>query len=401
MAAIKNKDILVTIFILIFIRFYSYEKCMTTWYAYSIEFPALIILIINFILNFRKSYKSLHFTNFVLILTLLPVISSISCKYYRGQSFFDSLNAAHMVFGLFFYFFLHKINYGKNKLENIVVMIAVIYMIIYIIQQYTYPVYAFYSRGDSYDDMGFYHQIEVRGGFYRFFMMGDQFSILSSFIMFERIVKRFTVKRFILLIISLFGIYLTGSRQYISLTLIIIALFTFYNIKKSSSKIKIILFVCVISVFSFYFISSSIQQTNEQLRTYKYDSRTMSISYFMNDFPSPVTYFIGNGIAFKNSAYGKRLDELAMDYNILESDVGILGLFHERGAIYIFCIFLFYWKFNKRYYNKLPTNLKMFFLYLVLNVMVMPIARLDQTIIVSIFLYLCDKNIYRYDYNIK
>lgn len=381
------------IIILIFIRFYSFTQCMGGWYENLIIFPALIFLLYCF-LSFKKKRTKLTFHSFIILLTISLLLSSISAKK-QGQSFFESLIACHIFFSLYIYYFLNKYRLKEKDIINILIRISIIYTAIYTIQQFTYPIYFFYTRGDHIDDMGYFHSVEIRNGIYRFFLLGDQLVILTFFYLVQNFLYYRNKKSLLFALICFIGILETGSRQY---TLIPIGIITLYLVFKSKQRIKNLFYLSIIAYCLLHFMSDTLSMTSEQFENKETDSRNATIAYIITDLnKNPLSILIGDGIPYKpNNPFGKKYESLGQ-MQIVPSDVGILGFLYQRGLIYILVIIIFYILFYKKYFHTLPLYLKMFFTYIVINIMVFPIARFDQAYLIGLFLYLCQINISKKD----
>lgn len=362
-------------------------------YEYLLILPSLFFFCYCFF-RVRTYNVYVKFNKFIVVYILLTLLSSISAKM-QGQPYMHSLNACHLVFSLFIYHFLCKYRITEKVLMKCVVTLSFVYVVIYAVQQFTYPVYYFYTRGDTVDEMGFFHALEIRNGIYRFFMLGDQMVILAFFYWIYKYMETQNSKVLFYSFFYYIGIFMTGSRQYTFLTLAIALIYIIFN---KRHKYRNVFIACFVLGLLFHFTSDSMNITSQQLAATESDSRFATFLYIISELSEkPFSLIFGDGIPYKTtSAFGARYEDLAMT-QIVPSDLGIIGYLYQRGLLFILLIISFYVMYYHNYYKNVPAYLKMFFIYLVFNVMVFPIARFDQCYLIGIFLYLTQIKLQKYE----
>ncbi|GHT48396.1 hypothetical protein FACS189440_11880 [Bacteroidia bacterium] len=143
-------------------------------------------------------------------------------------------------------------------------------------------------------------------------------------------------------------------------------------------------------------ISDALQSTKSQQ---KYSSlqedqfRSGGYTFFSNYWPHWSTYIWGNGIASNESKYGAELDDLITTNFILRADLGLFGLFNERGILFVLAIFYLYYKLFCSW-KYLPKYLKLTLLLMLVNIFVRSsFFHPSGVILFMIVLYLCDVSI--------
>ncbi|WP_460939617.1 hypothetical protein [Spirosoma humi] len=290
--------------------------------------------------------------------------------------------------GWLFYFILHYYKIQAEKLNKIILIVGVIWIILTFLQQYTFPNYWFFTRGEDVE------KLETRFGLYRYAIAGEYYVILAFYTAFVKYFSTKSIKSLFLLITFLFGIYLTVTRQ-----IIVSSVFCMFIYPIFISKVRVktrILILSVISLFVFlvylnrdYLFGSMIMATNEQLDD---NVRYAAYQFFLFEhWDHWITYIFGNGIAHIDSSYGKYIFGKIENQGIIQGDIGIIGILSQYGIFYIFITTALIMNSIKPIFRKIPSDLKLFFINLLMIIpLIFFFRNFSGYIFGSIILYLCD-----------
>ncbi|MEN2400557.1 hypothetical protein GKZ90_0012265 [Flavobacterium sp. MC2016-06] len=303
-------------------------------------FEFAIVFITIFLLANKWSKlkrKDLLFRKNVKYFILIPLISSFGAYFYHKQEFYWSLIELRIIFFWLFYFLLHAYDISESKIIKLTVKIGVIWALINIIQQFTFPFYLFRIDAgaggeDSIDAF-------IREGLLRFRISGQQYGMFLVFFSFYHFLK--TRKKILILyvIIGLLGFYYYGTRQFLFGILIGLVICAF--LVRGSSFHFSLLFLLIGGGLLIYnmdlLFGSLIKKSNEQLSSEDY-IRFLSADFYLNQFwPKDDWFsrFIGNGQSQNLSLYGKEMNSINSDLKFFSSDVGIIGGYSKFGVFYV------------------------------------------------------------------
>lgn len=328
----------------------------------------------------------------VFICILCPVISSVPCYLFHGQSFFDSIRA---IIGLSYpwllYFYLHKYKAPPRTIIKIICILGIIWTFLEIIQQFTYPSYWFASRG--YDSK---EEVALRNGVWRYMIQPWFIGYLAGVYYWFRYLNYRRIRDFLLMLLCLVGVYLYVTRVIIaSILFVILMSFLFVNKIKLSRKLTVLLLMLIASIPIYLywdlFFGEFYNQTVEQYENSDTDTRMLAILFYGYDyFPSTVCNFFGNGIPLPFSSYGKEIISYEEIQGLYRSDIGIIGDYNLYGGFYIICLFFALWKFFSS-----RKHLQSYQIYtmigLLLTYYIIPIFQEQhRNIVIAMFFYLCD-----------
>lgn len=293
--------------------------------------------------KYEKIDKIVMWTIFTILLGAIP-----ACISY-GQALYETIMAClRLSLGLFLYLVLRRWDYPVSSLIKIVTFASVIWVVLEVGQQFTYPVYWFYGRNTF--------NMEVRMGLYRFYIWGVDFVMLAlaywclkffSNIGTEQMKKYF----FILFAILAVGILCYCSRKHIYAFLLLMTI-PILKLKRKQRTIAlfIVLFALCLLFYNFY---DEFSAMNKESMAYQEDEkgefvRFVSAKYFLFDFSNDWTYYLfGMGLETYGSRLQKMLETLA-NYRIYQADVGIIGYFSKFGLIGTSAIIWYIIEFIKR-----------------------------------------------------
>lgn len=379
---------------LLFIIAFSINLWALVWFDFkSYQYIHLLIMIFfiwNIIINANKRLNQCFSKPFVIALLLLPLLSIFSCKVLHDQSITASLTVWRMHLGWLLYFILWYKKVSEQQCIKIICYIGIIYALITIGQQITYPFAPFGSRtiGSGYMENIAGGIVEKRFGFYRFGVEGLSYAIAAFFIC---IAKKVHYKHMILLILCLIiGIIACGNRQTIFSVCVAYCYYVLYRYNVKYRIVYIILISCV-ALFLYSFkevLFGTLANISEDLES----GRSFSYIYYFNEYISnPFSIFFGNGVGHESSAYGK--DIVYFNNNrVILSDIGMLGTLYYWGILYVLTYFIAIFRFLKNKY--LDIHIKAIMLAPILVSWIStPLWEFGGMICQALLFYYCDINI--------
>lgn len=371
----------------------NYNPTVGGWINKVIGIFCLILFLI-----YKYPKKECPSKSYVAGFIFIPMLSFIPCYFEHGQGFATSFRAYLPLFVLFLYYYFHKNHFKASTLINLITVFAVLRTIILITQQFTYPNYLFAFRPEGYDEMGLYHEIEVRSGIYRYYISDSYLSQFLIFYYFQKLTEKFTLKKLILFALGLVGLYLDQTRQFMTTTACAIILIAMLSSKYRHKNFAafLILLVGIAIYFNFdTLFGSLLEQTSEDLT--KDNIRLLSYNFFFNEYwGGSLSYVFGNGNPGQ-SAYGKEIGSIATDLHFFRGDVGIVGFLNQYGIVSVLYFILFYAFFLRKNWKYLDMHLKMFFCATFLNLplVVFFVNNLNWYAFWAFMMYLLDESIVR------
>ncbi|MDA3780763.1 MAG: hypothetical protein PF487_11175 [Bacteroidales bacterium] len=385
----SRKTYIVFFILLISIRFWSFQGISDKIYDIIDMFVILFMFfeVLKFSPVLRK--KNLPFKINVNLFIFLPLLSTVGAYYYHDQSYYLSLLVLRSNFFWLFYYLLHIYGVPINKLIKMLLYIGVVWALINIIQQFTYPIYFFFARLIDGD-------IEYRAGVYRFMINRSHYGI---FLLLYSAFKFYSTRKgkyLFYITLSLVGIYFLGTRQVTFAAIICLFLLGFLH--KGNIKVLTIAFTIIIASLFFYYrtqlFGQYIQMTSSQLdEDY---IRILAGDFYLNRFwpDEIVSKIIGNGKENGLSEYGKKMWYIYDNLHFYRNDVGIIGAFNMFGILYVINILWVNLKglfFNVQ--NKKNNYLRLFFLNALLTMIMTEHYFVPSAIpFFCVIFYLLEKN---------
>jgi hypothetical protein len=282
--------------------------------------------IILSIIFFRKDYIRPKFQLFrkpLIFFYLALLISVFSCYFFHGQGVISTIIAMRYLYFLSIYFVLTKLKLDKKWLEKMILIGAVVYMIVFIIQVLIFPMQIV--------DVG---RIDgVDRGFLRFRIEGVGFLMLAGFLSLNRflIYKKYFYAFFYLFCLT--GLFMLGFR-----TLLLTALFSSYVlilrlVKKPSTVLRYNLLIIVLLIGSYNipyvnsFVNDAVEITVDQSEMNEDYIRFQEFNFYYNDVNiDNFTLVLGNGFPQEDSKYGKYIIDVGVERNgFIVQDLGLIG----------------------------------------------------------------------------
>lgn len=302
------------------------------------EFAIVFITIILLINKWEKlKRKKLLFSNNVKYFMIIPLISSLGAYLYHKQEFYLSLIELRIILFWLLYFLLHAYNINENQIVKLTIKIGLIWSLINIFQQFTFPFYLFKTDvakifQNSKTEVWTY-------GVVRYRILGQQFGMFLIFFSFYYFLKTKKILLFLYVIIGLFAFYFYGARQFLFCIILCLVLCSFLISGRFFNFLFIFLFIVGFVLFSNIdlIVGNIIKKTTEQLSSEDY-IRYSSADFFLNEFWPKNNFFsrfIGNGQSQNLSIYGKEMNRINENFKFFSSDVGIIGGYNKFGVFYV------------------------------------------------------------------
>lgn len=369
MNSLKLSHIVIYIGIIATTNCLGFLPCIQLGITKILSVFVVLFLLTVILLNSYKKIRDALFYKEILLLIFLPFASSIPCYVYRGQDFITTFIATRSVLLFAIYFLLHKVNFNDIKLKQIFFAVAVIATLIYLFQQIFYPSLILFGDGSS-------EKVSIRNGFYRFRLFYNNPYIFFAF--FLCVVSSIKEKKRILWsFFFLVGIFLTLTRQIWMCCLLPVIMYPILTKNKIEIKVCGIivgsLILYLLMQAASYGNNSLLQQTQQQLNDDN-DVRMLSLNFYgLEYWVDGWNVAFGNGIpSFGKSNYGNFISSLE-ERGLYRSDIGIVGVFSQYGAIYIFALLLYYVKIFRNF-KYLSKELQMLYIASALN---LPLASWD------------------------
>lgn len=389
----KNLNIInkIVIYVTIFIALCGFSNIALAWSGWNSR-PSFYVGLFLFafsILNWNKIGKAemTGVVNWTLISASLSFIPAVLDWDARFPSFFYGFIATY--YGFFFYYLLRIWKVAPYDIMKIVAVFSLIWVVIEIGQQFTYPQYWFLGRRNENDF------VENRMGLWRFYIWGIDFVMLAFSYYAGKLFDGINKKNVILCTLTFaIGILCYCSRKHI-ISLLGVCVWGILKTKSRHKwKLRIISVILLLLLFfNFYtdFAQMSVEQ--DELQGSGEDFiRYLAALFYLNDFSSSPLYpMFGTG--WGSLSLNNRLDYCMTVFKFFRADIGLLGYYSTVGIVGASAILFYLYKFLKNW-RYIDFGYKMFF------VMKMFLIIFDFWMMWAIgiiaygtFLYLLDENI--------
>lgn len=391
------RSLYIAIAIIISMDFWSNINYLSTPhlpFAYII-FLCNLLLIIHYSSR-RKLYgeievdKVVKWTIFTIFLSIIPAMIDYN------QPFYGSFRECSIIAGpLSLYFVLRLWRFPTNTLIHIITIVCIIWVMLEIGQQFTYP--DFWFSGHYITHGG----VSERMGIYRFYIWGVDFVMLAYAYWLGKVTKStnvFSYSQYSYLIlgcIMLIGLLCYCSRKHMLVSLLVLV-YSSLNIKGK----KRILFILILTFLFFYLFTeyyTSLQELNMKEAEGQGEGedwvRFIAANYFISEFSTSNLYVIfGAGLPIPGSTLATQLERLA-DIRIYQADVGVIGYYSKFGLLGVSAI-IWYIYYVIKNWKWIDNWLKYFFSMKVILIIfdfwgVWAVGMMAY----SVFLYLLEENV--------
>ena len=386
MSASKTSNFLIATLIIIFSSFFSLKYLGGKANAIQKVTVAVMFLLV-FVNSFKKQHLHLFTRKYVLMFIVVSLLGAIPALIVHEQSIVGSILALFLnSFILFFFFILINSKISEKQLFKILLIFSLFYVFMELIQQLTYPAYWFAGReGNEYTG-----ELEIRQDMYKFYMTGIHLVILCAFYVLDKLFDKFSVSKLFLFSILVVGIYGFLARKMVFALMFCLPI-SFLLKKKIKWYLWVLLILLSVGIYIFsdVLLGTYLERTNDELTSEDF-IRYQAMSFFLTDFPNKLSLWLGNGMEYAHSAYGKYITSLQENFYFYRADVGIIAYFSRYGiigltAVGVFLVFLIKkWKF-------LPLYIKLYFIFWGIQVIfAFPLNSPNGTLIFVIVLYLIE-----------
>lgn len=333
--------------------------------------------------------KELHFRNAIILFLIGIFVNILSAYINQGQSPYDTFLSFGYYYFILFYFVLHDLQLSRKYLENIIIIFAILYSLVYIIQVLVYPL-PLVSGG-----------MDESRGTIRLRIAGNGFLVLAYFLM----LNRFLLKRnliYILTALAFFIILLMGGFRTLTLGALLLSGFMFIKLVKFNIKnYALLVFVVLLfmGLLQFKGISNiyngMVGSTDELIKQGDKYIRVVQLDFFFNKFPKNISvYFLGSGLPGGKSAYYLSMLSYSVNLGIYWVDLGLIGFYIIIGPLALAGLL---WYTIKAILFKIPKDklyLNFYFAYLlIVSITTMEIFREGIFAVHAIGLYLIDEGV--------
>ena len=316
----KRKSINIFFLILVFVKFFGIILLRYHFLNY-ILLPCLLYFVVKASRLLSTKEKKLY-----IIYIIFIVISCINSFYINGQNIFKTFVASFDYLGILSFFLLAYYNLSFKLSENILLKIAILFVICYLIQYLIYPIVIF---------SGALNDLNINASEFRMRMSGSACSYLLYYYSLNKFLLKKNIKYCALMLFSLIPIFIMGFRTLSILTLffsIIMVLNIPMNLKHKITMIMSVglLLLLIINIPIFNSKINEMNDRSESGQTFLNPDyiRFKEFDYYVNEiFTSPLEIIFGAGVpVFDNSTeYSKAMDEASEKY-MFWSDLGLVGL---------------------------------------------------------------------------
>lgn len=354
--------------------------------------PILLSVIFLIILFLKKSPKFRYSFQNVVSLSLISLYFSVFTSYvlYKQSPIYSIFFVTQLTYGFFLYFILHKYNFPTKKVINSITVISVVWVILEIVQQFTYP-QLWFARTDN---------PEKRMGLIRLYIWGVDFVMIALCYWWGKITNGSSLNKkkiLSLCIVLTVGLLCYASRKHIYATLMVVLL-AIINMKGSHRALVRFTLLIALSwiLVNFY---ASFMEANSQLNEMQGGDgedfiRILEFKYFTTDFlHGPFEYCFGVGIPDLPTSMGRELERLKDMYGFYQSDIGVFGYFTQFGFFGIVPIVMYIFIFLKNW-RYIDNQYRYFFLMKLLLIVFDFWAMWGVGMVAwALFMYLVDQNI--------
>lgn len=311
-------------------RFWSFKGFPDRFYDLT-EFAVTFFLAGSLLVNWRRiSTYNKPFFSFVVLLLILPLVAMVPAYLYHDQSFALSLTIQRFNSWWMLYFLLHIYQVDRDRLIKVMLFIGFTWIILTVVQQFTYPIAFFYTRTDE-PNADFF-----RAGLFRFMIDPYQYGLFFTMYFLWRYLQERKWQFALLFLMGVVGFYYYSTRQ----LMLGVVLWSAISILMQKGKLKYFtlgiaaIATTLLLVFSNDVLTDLIDMTVDQLND-KDDIRLLAGNFFLNDYwPNKICLVFGNGMEHLNSTYGNEIIFLANYFGYYKGDVGIIGAMNTYGLLY-------------------------------------------------------------------
>lgn len=379
------------------LRYFDYIGLDVTIYGRITNALSIVLIMLCFI---TKGPKRIPGQYWLLGLVLVPMLSFLPSWLENAQSPIESFKTYLPTGLVLVYFALHKARVSPNDLIKGITVFALFRILIYVIQQFTFPNYLFAFRQDGMNSLGVYQGIEVRSGIYRYYIEDTYLSMFLVFYYLQRFLKTRKAIDIAFFAIGFIGVYLDQSRQFMVSTLaaVLFVMFLGSQIRyKGRILLGMVIITGIIIANSGELFEDLVYMTQEDLSSD--NIRLLSyVTLGLEFWGGPLSVILGNG-PIGHSAFGDRVSYLNENLHIYHSDVGLVGAANLYGVVTVLFFLIFFIFFVGKNWRKYQMHLRMYYVAMLVSVPLITIFTQSNNwfVFFSFMMYLTDRDISRYE----
>jgi len=379
------------------LRYFDYIGLSDTLFGHVSKLASLLLIGLCFI---SKGPKNVPGRYWMLALLTVPMLSFLPAWLENGQSPIESFST-YLPFGMVLvYFILHDARISPAEIIKILTVFAIVRLLIYVVQQFTYPSYLFAFRTEGLNSSGYFTGIEVRSGIYRYYIEDTYLSMFLVFYYLQRLLRGRKLADLALFMVGLIGVYLDQSRQFMVSTLVAIVFVVFFASRIRHKGFYLLGALAVAGVVIagtgnlfeelVYMTQEDLSSDNIRLLAYT--------TYALEFWGGPLSVIFGNG-PVGHSAYGEKVSYLYENMHLFHSDVGIVGAVNLFGIATVMLFLAFFIFHVFRNWRKLQMHIKMYYIAMLVNAPLVTIytQNINWFVFFAFMMYLTDRSILRYD----
>lgn len=354
----KSKVLYILIaIVLLWYRFYGYVGLN----SYASIFNGISYLIFLFLLIYTSKEIFKKQNRLLMLLLLNTIISMSMAMMVWGESLFGVFAAFHNYFLLMVFFLLFKMRAKENEAEKALIILALIYVVCWVIQVWKVPELIFgVNRDVNISDT------EQRG-FYRFFIPTKEHVPILVLFLYEMFRRTKKIIFLILCPICFAIVILHVIRQMIFWSFLSVVLLLLYQNRKHWTKILVAsMAVYGLSLFlidNIPTLNLLFEQTVTQVNNADDDIRLQCINFYWHESTSnPLTFFFGNGLGSDGELW--QFTQKTMSKGYYESDIGYFALLFDFGLLGVLLYALLFVKIFRLKVEEKYQYLKFYLLYI-------------------------------------
>lgn len=316
------------------------------WYIFKIAFYQYVRFSQSYIFSRLAEFMAVGFMCYCIgdilkiqkyrlisLITIEVIITFFISIIYWGASPFYAIQAQGSSIGLLYvvvFFALRKWNVSPKVVQNVLITLAVIYLLCWIYSLYKMPEMVFgIDRDDKYGEI-------TERGFYRLFIPGNVSAVLSFYFLGAFLYKQKKWGLYLAFLMLLIVVLHVG-RQMIIWTIIISAIMIFMVYRKKIMHLIIAIFVGYCGLLyiadKIPAVSSMMEMSKDQGENIDDDIRTKAVNYFVYEYPhNIVTTLFGNGAPVRDTELYK-IDQIGNMHGYYHTDVGFFSMFCNYGIV--------------------------------------------------------------------
>jgi len=318
-----------------------------------------MVCLFSFIMILQKS--NIRFRNAILLFIIGLIFNVFAAHINLGQSPKQTILSFGFYYFILMYFLLHYFELDRKFLENIIIVFAIIYSAIFVIQYLVYP-FEIVKRAASTARLEFQPEIIGHG-----FLMLAYFLVLNRYLINRRFINIILALGFFIILFN------SGFRSLVAGAVVATVFLVIRMVRLNVRDVAIVMFVAILFAGLTQFkgiadkIDQMINKTKSEIALGNRYIRKIEMDFFFNKYPDNISYFIiGGGKPSGENLYKYNPAALGMNYNIVWVDIGLFGFYIVVGGIATLGLL---WYTLKAVFFKLPRDrlyLNSYFLYLLI-----------------------------------